>query len=169
MPAGDHARCELALSWNGGGPIAGRLLYPTDLLELAPGAGRALEAGAGAHDAVVALCFSDALRARLTESFGAAALEVVGDVADFLKVWRRDGSQGGVVEVRPGDEGVIGLLGGMRNLPGCAERPLLVVLDQPTVANVIACGRAALYDVLPGDCDAAILRARWPQASAAAK
>lgn len=75
-------------------------------------------------------------------------LEPVTDLAELLRRFLAEETSGAVVAVGPGEEHVLATIASLRGFPGCADKSLVVVLEEPSTWNVVRCGRLGLFEVL---------------------
>lgn len=139
-----------------GGTAAGQLLAPVMVFEeIAPDM---LDAPPEAEppppgtipDGLVSMTMTPAVAQRIEEGLG--AVNDCGGLDLLVAAWSRPDVGGAVVEIPAGGEYMLTALRGLLDFPGCAERPLVILLEQPTTWNVIRCGRLGLFDVLPANC-----------------
>lgn len=177
-------RTEYSMSWGSADTATARVLIAAPLLAGAPKIASAtapkaaptaevVDAAIAAASAaarptisaapgqIAAFIVNEDTKKRITEALAPAEVVTVHDLGELVSLWSASDLAGAVVEVAPGNEREIALLAGLHHIPERAQKPFFVILDQPTIDAVISCGRNRLFDVLPGDFEAATLRERW--------
>ena len=102
---------------------------------------------------------SSSMKEHITAQFGSPPQECE-TVAELMRGFVNAGTSGVVVGVNKGEEHILALLRGMKELPDCQDKAIVIVLEESSAANVVRCGRLGLFSVLPKDFTANDLTAR---------
>ncbi len=91
---------------------------------------------------------SSALKDNVLAQLGTSTQECE-TLAELMRGFLDEGTHGAVICVGKGEEHILSLLRGIKELPNCQTKPIVVVLEDPTTINVVRCGRLGLFSVLP--------------------
>ncbi|MFT7616437.1 MAG: hypothetical protein ACI97A_000058 [Planctomycetota bacterium] len=111
---------------------------------------QALEAksGSSASGSFVFYPASSPMKDHIVAQLGAEPQECE-TIAELMRGFLDEDVSGAVIGVNKGEEHILSLLRGMKELPDCGDKHIIVVLENPSTSNVVRCGRLGLFSVLP--------------------
>ena len=154
VPSEQLLSAEIEVKVDGGAVSKGLVLLGPDLVQnhlshaLKPQEAPGPDGGAAPGGTFVLYPASSPLKDRILSQMGQAVQECE-TLPELMRGFAADETAGLVVGISQKDLPLLALLRGMKELPGCGEKPIVVVLEKPTVSNVVRCGRLGLYRVLP--------------------
>ena len=122
---------------------------------------------AGASD-MVFFSTSEDLRQKVMDSLG-TEMQKCADLADLLSKFSSAEASGAIVGIAKGEEYLLATLRGLMELPECASKSMIVLLEEPSTWNVVRCGRLGIYSVLGQDFEAPELQQRVKEAQEASR
>ena len=140
------ARAEMKL-----GEVAGLevlMILPAGLAEPGAEAPAAAPPGEVKGPSFAGLNLSAELAERVRAEMAGVTLSDCSDLGELFRIFPQAETAGAVVDVPAGEEYILSSLRALRELPGCAQKPLIIVLEEPSAENVIHCAQLRLFGVL---------------------
>ncbi len=155
VPSGELFGAELEWRIDGGSASGVLLLMPAAM------ARAALDLGSETADATAdpatlqgpLLVFGLSTKHRKTveRAAGEHGLMDAGDLGDLVRGFPKPETGGAIVEVKVGQEFLLPNLRALKAFPGCAPKPLVVILQDTSPVSVMRAARLGLFGLLPND------------------